>query len=244
MKPMPRWLIATVLVGCGHISFDRLVPDGQDGSPSPDDGGVPPGQSWRLVQTQGSFGDSSFRIAPLGAQNLIVVAAQIVPFGTITTITDSSHCNSYLQIPTAHAFCLVGELYIFYARSACAGADMISVDSGEFLSAVIWEVSGIRSDDPVDTAVASTEQPETTTPLGPRITTNTDGEFVVSVVLVDNTVSGIHPGNEFTNDQTVFDNGWAHLTDPKARAGVHQAQWDQPMAGVSCGGAAAFKVAP
>jgi hypothetical protein len=243
---MPRWLIATVLMGCGHINVDLLV---ADGSNSPDDGGVavdvPSTQGWRLVQTQASpFGDSSFRVARLGSQNLIVVAAQIAPFGTISGITDTSNCNSYLPIPAAHAFCNISELHMFYAAGSCAGADRISVDSTEILAGVMWEVSGIRSQDPVDTAVVLTEQAETTAPLGPRITTSTDGEFVVSVALVDNTISGIHPGNEFTNDQTALDNGWAHLTDPKAKAGVHQAQWDQPTAGAYCAAAVAFKVAP
>jgi hypothetical protein len=239
------------LMGCGRINVDSLVADAQldsalpeDGSPSVD---VPSTQGWVLVQTGAVERAASLDVARLGAQSLIVVAMQVGPTGMVTAVTDNSNCNSYTEIPAAYAFCIESALYIFYAKSssACSGATRINLAStANVLAAVAWEVSGVRSADPVDTALVLTEQPDTTAPRGPRITTSTDGEFVVSVMLVDNRISGIHPGNEFTNDQLVLDNGWAHLTDPMARAGTYQAQWDQPMAGAYCTSAVAFKVAP
>ena len=74
-------------------------------------------------------------------------------------------------------------------------------------------------------------------------TTSAAGEFVMASAIVFDTVSGIHPGNEFTNDQVSDGNGWAHLTDPMAPAGVHQAQWDATP-GSYCASAVAFKVGP
>jgi hypothetical protein len=247
MHPMPRWLMLIGLMGCGRLNVDPLVADVRSGGDSPEDGDAPSAQGWVLVQTRASLGAPSLSVDLLGAQNLIIVAAQIAPGGTIAAVTDSSNCNSYVPIPAAHAFCIESELYIFYAKSssACSGADTINLASTEnVFAAVVWEVSGVRSDDPVDATLVLIEQADTTTPLGPRITTSADGEFVVSVMLVDNTISGIHPGNEFTNDQIAFGNGWAHLTDPMAKAGAYQAQWDQPMSGAYCTSAVAFKVAP
>ena len=251
MRLMWRWWLLISLMGCGRINVDSLVADAQNDSALPEDGSlpvdVPSPQGWELVQTAAAERAISLGVTELGAQSLIVVAMQIDPRGMVTAVTDNSNCNSYTEITDAYAFCIASKLYIYYAKSssACSGATKIDLAvTAPVFAAVAWEVSGIRSDDPVDTALTLTEQPDTTSPRGPRITTSTDGEFVVSVMLVDNIVSGIHPGNEFTNDQLVFDNGWAHLTDPMAKAGTYQAQWDQPMAGAYCTSAVAFKVAP
>jgi hypothetical protein len=183
----------------------------------------------------------------LGAHHLVVVAVEVDGSGLVTAITDSSDCNSYVAIPTAHARCSACQinLQIFYAKDSCPQADAISIAATTSVdSAVVWEVSGTRPEDPVDTVAVLSDQPASTTPLGPTITTSVAGEFVVAVGIVDNTVTRIHAGNEFTNDQTSNDNGWAHLTDPQAPAGTYQAQWDQPRSGAYCASAVAFKVGP
>ena len=242
------WLMTIALVGCGHIGIDPRLTDIED------DGGladvlpdaVPGAPGWVLVQTEAVQGPT-LTVDPLGSQHLIVMAVQLDQDGLVTAITDNSNCNSYMSISTAHAGCaeLETELVMYYANPSCTGATTISVAATtSVLAAVVWEVSGIRTDDPLDTAIVLDDQPASTSPLGPTITTSTDGEFVVSVAIVDNIASGIHPGNEFTNDQFAFGNGWAHLTDPMAKAGVHQAQWDQPDPGVYCANAAAFKIVP
>jgi hypothetical protein len=105
-------------------------------------------------------------------------------------------------------------------------------------------VSGIKTTDPLDIAAASNDQPASATPRGPRITTSVAGEFVVAAALADAEITGIHAGNEFTKDSLAQGNGWAHLTDSNAPAGVHQVQWDQTPAGVFCASAAAFLVGP
>jgi hypothetical protein len=143
-------------------------------------------------------------------------------------------------------------LELYYAASSCAGGSTIeisaSIPGGPFpvliSSAVVWEVSGIKTEDPLDIAAALNDQPMSTTPRGPRITTTAPGEFVVAAALADAEITGIHAGNEFTKDSLVNGNGWAHLTDSNAPAGVHQAQWDQTPSGVFCASAAAFQVGP
>lgn len=230
---MPRWLLAMALVGCGRIGFDPIG-----------DGGDP--RRWALIQTAGSR-SSNVSLAPLGAHHLVVVAVQLASNGQVTSILDSSVCNAYVEIPAAHAVNrpLGDALEIFYAKNSCSGADDLGVSAttGVFAT-VVWEVAGIRTDDPLDTAVVLNDQPASTAPIGPTITTSAAGEFVVSAAMVENLAATIHTGNEFTNDQITNGNGWAHLTDSMAAAGDHRAQWDQPDAGAYCASAAAFRAGP
>ena len=202
---------------------------------------------WSLVQTAGADSrmNTSLSVTPLGAGHLIVVAVLVLGNESVT-ITDDSRCNSYVPIPNGRAAChtFVGEMQLFYVERSCAGASRIDVSPvGMFLAAVVWEVSGIRDRDALDTAGVVVDG-KGLAPLGPPITTSTDGEFVVSAVAMETKARGIHGGNEFTNDQLTFGNGWAHLTDPHAKAGQHVAQWDQDSDGTYCGAGAAFRAAP
>jgi hypothetical protein len=234
-----RWAAMIALAGCGRIGFESAGDRNDDAGPP--DTGAP---TWALVQTHGSE-SSALVMDQLGAHHLIIVAAQLNAMDLITQVTDSRNCNTYTEIAAAKAVYTSVAVKIFYAQNSCPGADAISLMSTTKVAAlVMWEVSGIRTDDPLDTASALSAQAASAFPVGPMITTSTDGEFVVSVAMVDNTISGIHPGNEFTNDQRTNGNAWAHLTDPRAQAGSHQAQWDQPNPGAYCASAAAFRVGP
>jgi len=109
---------------------------------------------------------------------------------------------------------------------------------------VAWEVAGLDPLNPLGSASKLDDRPATTTPLGAAITTTTAGELVISIAIVANQVSGLTAGSAFTNDQTTFGNGWAHLTDNKAPAGTYQAQWEQPNLGPYCAASASFRLAP
>jgi hypothetical protein len=252
---MTRFLLVIALLGCGRVAVKPLAGDAGDAGDAADaadaEDSPPP---WELVQTIESRRPArtqSLIMDPLGAQHLVVVAIQVPDGGSITGITDASNCNAYTAIPTARSSNAgAGDaLQMFYAKNSCAGASTISIDATTAVTAVVWEVSGIRTDDPFDKASTLNDQPETATPVGPTIETSTRGEFVVSVAIVANTVAGIHPGNKFTNDHLANGNAWAHLTDSSAPADVYQAQWDplpppELPPGSYCASAAAFRVAP
>jgi len=184
-------------------------------------------------------------MAPSGSHHLIVVAAQLGAAGSVTSITDDA--NTYVAIPRARATntSLNDALELWYATDSRPGASMIRIAATTSVpAAVAWEVSGIRTVDPLDTATTLDTQPATTAPQGPPITTRAAGEFVVSAAIVANGITGTEAGNEFTNDHRTRGNGWAHLTDPMAPAGSHQARWTQPTSGSYCANAAAFQVGP
>jgi len=222
--------LVVVLAGCGRIGFE-VLPD-------------VPSTPWALIQTAAAQ-SSTLRLEPVGAQHLVVVAVQITD-QSLATLIDDSTCNTYVPIAAAHSFNANqgDELRLFYAKDTCAGARAITITNASGVTAVAWEVSGIRTDDPLDSASTLNDQPPTTTPVGPTITTSTAGEFVVSAAIVTNSVSGVVAGNGFTNDHLTNGNAWAHLTDSMAPAGEYQAQWNQPMRGTYCASAAAFKVVP
>ena len=246
---MVRLLLLTLLAGCGRIAFAPAAgdPSGQADAP------VAP--TWTLVQTTTSTG-STLTIAPSGAQHLIIVAVQIANAGSVISITDNppdnnaaalDDSNAYVAIPAARATNTSPSdaLELWYANNSRPGATAISIAATTtVIAAMAWEVSGLRAVDPLDAASPLNAQPATATPQGPRITTSTGGEFVVSVAIVANGVSGTSAGNEFTNDYRTKGNGWAHLTDPMAAAGSHQAQWDQTISGTYCASAAAFLAGP
>lgn len=250
---MGRLLLFIVLAGCGRISF---APTSDDAGDQHADG--PIGPRWTLVQT-GMSTLSTVTIAPSGSRNLIVVAAQVVSPGSITSITDNAvddsnvnanlvdDSNTYVAIPAARATNTnpPDVLEIWYAKNSRRGATRISIAATSSVrAAVVWEVSGIRTINPLDTASKLDEQPATLSPLGPPITTSAAGEFAVSVVIVANVVIGADPGSEFTIDGSSNGNGWGHLTDPVAAAGTHQARWAQDSLGGYCASAAAFQAGP
>jgi len=234
------------MAGCGRIGFST------GSNPDPDAKTTEPDASatarWTVVQNAATT-SPTLTIASSGAGHLIVVAVHLANLGSVSSITDNAPNggNSYAAIATARATNTSppDAVEMWFARDSIAGATTIAVaTSATIVGAVAWEASGIRTDTPLDTATTLDAQPATTTPLGPRITTSEPGEFVVSVAIVANGISATHAGNEFTNDQRTRGNGWAHLTDPAAAAGVHQAEWDQGVAGAYCGNAAAFRVGP
>jgi len=75
------------------------------------------------------------------------------------------------------------------------------------------------------------------------VTTSQAGDFIVSILFaVDTNISGISPGNEFTNDFTTNGNGWAHITSNSVPAGTHQASWiTSTPQGIYCASTVAFR---
>ena len=233
-------LIATALAGCGRVRFE----DGRTGrwpdASTSSDGTAP---HWTLVQTVAGTAPT-LSIASSRAGDLIVVAVQ-TNTTPVSAIADDAN-NTYVPIPQAQASepSPADNLEIWYVASSLASASTISITTPSIVATSIWEVAGIRMTNPLDGAAELSAQSATTTPLGPPIVTTAPGDFVVSVAVVANGVSDVIAGNEFTNDHKTRGNGWAHLTDPAAPAGMHQAAWNQGTSGTYCANAAAFFVAP
>jgi hypothetical protein len=198
--------------------------------------------TWALIQTAG-IEDTSVMTMATGAGHLIVVGVEN-DGEPVTAVTDNAG-NSYVLAPgsrSKHSVDMLG-VEVWYAKNSKAGATRITV-APSAASVVMWEVAGVNTTDPLTAATKLDDQPTSTTPLGASITTTSVGEFVVSIAIVEDEVSGIRPGNAFTNDQRVFGNGWAHLTDPASPAGSYQAQWNQPGSGTSCASSVAFRRGP
>ena len=205
---------------------------------------------WELVQTVSVSNDrldATIHVNPLGAGHLVVVALNIDEAGTVNTIADSGASNQYRLIGagSVQSTMVDASLWLYYAENSRPGADEIFIAATHAISGVVvWEVAGIRTDRSLDAAATLNDPPRSKEPFGPQITTSTPGDFVVSVALANGTITGMHPGNEFTFDDDGQGNGWSHLTDSRSPAGLHQAQWDQLSATETCSGAAAFQIGP
>lgn len=201
-----------------------------------------PARRWTLVQTRASSNQRRVSIAASGAAHLIVVAVE-TDASAVASVTDDAG-NTYVPIPESRAV-VAAESFgveLWYAARSTAGATTISATADVVYAMAAWEVAGIRTTNPLDTASKLDDQPPTTTPLGASITTSAGGELVISVVIVSNEVSGLTADSPFTNDHRAFGNGWAHLTSAAAPAGTYQARWNQPDSGAACAASAAFFV--
>jgi hypothetical protein len=183
-------------------------------------------------------------IAATGAGHLLVVAVE-TDGRAVASVTDDAG-NTYVPIEGTRAADAGADLglELWYAASSSAGATTISAVADTIYAMAAWEVAGIRTTSPLDTASKLDDQPSTSNPVGASITTRAAGEFVVSVVIVANEVSGLTADSPFTIDHTTFGNGWAHLTSAAAPAGTYQARWNQPDSGRSCAASAAFFAGP
>jgi hypothetical protein len=211
--------------------------------PMPGDDAMMPPSAWTLIQTPASESTRNTTLAPTGAGHVIVVAFETANAPVASVRDDVGNAYVTADVRAVDRADNIG-VELWYAADSKPGATTVTVDVPTIYATSVWEVSAIRTSAPLDVATKLDDQPTTTMPLGAPVTTSTPGEFVVSVAIVANQVSGIHAGNEFTNDHKTFGNGWAHLTDPAAPAATHVAQWDQPTSGAYCASSAAFFVGP
>lgn len=228
--------------GAGVTAPDAARSDApSDGIDAPADAATP---HWMLVQTTASE-QGTVAINPTGDGDLIVVAIQTSDTNTVAGIIDDA-ANTYALAPGTRAVSaatMIG-VELWYAEGASAGATTLQIDASPLYSVIVWEVAGVRTTGALDTGTNLDDQPASTTPTAAAITTAGDGDFVVSVAMVANTVSGLKTGSLFTNDHRTHANGWAHLTSAFAPAGTYQAVWNQPTSGEFCGSSAAFFATP
>jgi hypothetical protein len=210
---------------------DMLVPD------VPPDGVTP----WSLVQTRGSVGvDVDFTASAAG--NTIIVGVETSDNEPVDTLTDNVN-NEYVRVADSRAINDAADngIELWYVKSSVSGATRIVAGGNNIHAVVMWEVAGLDKINPLGNVARLSDRPSSTTPLGAPITTTTTGEFVVSIAIVANTVSGLSSSSAFTNDHTTFGNGWAHLTNEQADPGTYQAQWGQPTSAGYCASTAAFR---
>lgn len=222
-----------------NLCVDPATPD-PDGPPPIVDGPPDaPRKRWRIVQTEGAIGND-VTIAPTLGGTTLVVGIETSSADTVDSLTDDAN-NNYELIPESRAI-NTGEngIEIWMAKAASDGATKLIAIGPEITAIVVWEIENLAAVEVVDTL---DDQGASTSPTGVTITTTAPGQFVVSILLVANTVTGLTPGSDFTNDHTTFGNGWAHLTDDDAPVGEYQPRWTQPMSGTSCASSVVFRTA-
>ena len=207
--------------------------------------------AWRLVQVQsitvGSGGSASATIALTSttAGDLVVVGIQTAPGATITNVSDNapSGTSEFSAITGSLASNGAGDggVEVWYTPSVKAAATSVTATtSSAIYGVVVWDVATAQPST-VDTVKAASNQAASTTLLSPSIDTVHAGELVIAIGISSGSVSMIKANNEFTNDATPNENGWAHITSAMAPAGPHQAVWNSDSA-TYCSTAVAFHV--
>lgn len=177
----------------------------------------------------GPYPATTCTIPATASGHLIVVAWSSV-FGTtptISSVTDNAG-NTYAEAGSARAVdsATVGMIDIWYARNSNAGATSITITpnpSGNQGAAVVWEFANADTVAPLDRTSVLNSQPAATTPSGAPVTTSAPG-VIISLLMPSSSLTGIHAGNAFTNDSTIYGVGWARLIT--SSAGTYAAQWD------------------
>lgn len=225
------------LAGSGTDAGDSDGPptDGMD----PDDGRV----RWMLIAHDGDEA-SNLDIVATQAGSTLLVGVE-TGNDTATGITDEKG-NTYVRVSGSRAINPTEEfgVEVWIAQNVAADTKRVSATGPLIHGLAVWEVTGIASEDPIVGVTTLDSQGITGEPLGAKATTTAQGQFVLSIAIVQNFISGLTPDSAlvFTNDETVFGNGWAHLTDPDAPAGEYTAQWNTPTPGTYCATSVVFAV--
>lgn len=199
---------------------------------------MPALRKWTLIAHQGQIG-SDVQIQPTSAGSTLIVGIE-TNLSQATSVTDNGG-NAYTRIVGSRAT-NADEAFgieLWMAPSVTENVTIVDGVGPQIFAMTVWEVAGL-ADDPVVAVETLDDQPTSNQPVGAEVTTTAPGQFVVSIVIVANTVSGLINDEVFTVDETTFGNGWAHLTDDAAPPGEYQAQWNQPQTGTSCATSAVF----
>ncbi len=231
------------------VCVERAIDGGIDpDGPSPTDSPIttdvpsdaPQTDPWTLVRTRDKAQSSTLSVPSIGAGHLVIVGIESAM--AATAVVDDGG-NVYQRVASSRAEVPSEQLGVelWYVPNALPGGTTIAVTAPSTVFAIdMWEVDGLASVE-IDDVATLDDQPATTTPEGASITTTTDGEFVVSIAIVNNFVGGLTANSQFTNDHTTFGNGWAHLTSNTAPAGTYQARWNQSVSGTYCASSVAFR---
>ena len=191
----------------------------------------------------------SCTIPATGAGDLIVVGWEIgggVSTSTVISAVTDNAGNRYVEAGAARAIdTAAGSVTdIWYAQNSLSGATSITITPNASISnggAVIWEFSGMNTTAPLDQAAVLNSQAASSTPSGAAVSTTGVNEVVISLAAVAGDITGVAPGNSFTNDSALKGNGWAHLISTSA--GAYAAQWNESPSGTYASSTASFKAA-
>jgi len=230
-----------------RVCVEQPVDGGATDAPSTDSpiatdapNDAPQNATWTLVRTKDAKQSALLDIPAIGAGHLVIVAVESEK--EVSMVADNGG-NLYQRIATSRAVVPSDGLgvEIWYTPNAMPGGTMIAATAASSVFSIdMWEVDGLSSVT-IDDVATLDDQPATTTPEGASVTTTATGDFVVSIAIVQNSVTGLTAGSEFTNDHTTFGNGWAHLTSASAPAGTYGARWNQGTAGTYCASSVAFR---
>jgi len=214
-----------------------------------------PGLGWSQIALVNvtSCGRQTFpgscTVSSSSSGNLIVVGFQLAGGSNTTTtlisVTDNvgnlySEAGAARSVDTAEG----SMVDIWYAKNSVSGAISVTITPnliGQTGGAVIWELSGVDATSPLNQTSVLNSQATSTTPTGASVTTASANQLIISLVAVANTITGIAPGNTFTNDSAVLLNGWAHLIT--SSTGTYSAQWTQSPSGTYASSTASFNAA-
>lgn len=173
-------------------------------------------------------------VTAFGAGRLIVVGITGSNSGrTVLSVTDNSGSPpTYLQATNARGIETASAWSdIWYALSSSSGATTVTVTfsatNTDEKNVEVWEVSGLTGV-AFDLASHVDNQPNSSTPLGPSITTTGAVGFAVGVAATDSGVTANpHAGNAFTSGgdiSTQSVHGFVSLLTSSAAS--IQPQWD------------------
>jgi len=230
-----------MLAACGRIGFDPVVGAAGDGAGGDGSARIDVGSAVPVALAQApicvdNVGQTSITIpfAVVTAGDLGIVAYADEDSGTVASIKDNT-ITSWSRVDASAS--AAGAVYY---RVLVANVTSVVLTLNDVPGAAcFYEVSGLDATAPVDTAAINDSGTVAGgTATGPAVTTATANEFIVASANVSDGVTGMHAGNNFTNDSLLHTDGHAHLIT--AGIGTYTPVWDDPL-GTFSAYTAAFK---
>jgi hypothetical protein len=184
-------------------------------------------------------------ISPTQSGDLIVVGWVGGSGSTKMSSVMDNVSDTYVEAGAAQAVDSADNSWtdIWYAKNCNAGATSITVtpNATGYGAVVVWELSGVDPNAPLDQTATLSSQAATLTPTGAPVTITSPNEVVITLADVDHSLTGLFAGNQFVNDSLLYGNGWGHYIS--SSTGTYYAEWNQNNAGMYASSTASFKAA-
>jgi hypothetical protein len=202
----------------------------------------------KLIQHTSVFNAGSpsiITIAPSQARSLIIV--MLSTSETINSIVDNAPDGSsiYVQVPNAVATNAGAGLTcdIWYTANSHQKATAITVTLGGNTPNVLWifEVQIMNSSSPLQEVGIVNDGAATTTIVGASVITSNALDFIANVTLVNDTITNITAGNNFTIGDIEQGHASAYLIT--SQKGTYNPAFDAFLSDF-CSSTASFREAP
>jgi len=243
-----RPVLLLAVCACGHRGFDATAVDAPAADASAADA-APVSPALVAVDTIYATTSSIAVPATIAAGHLVVVVVDLFDSGfSVASVGDGVAGDVYVSA-NARAIFSAGAMgtsatEIWYTTTTQPSAGSVNVTLTGAVQSFVWvaEFEGIVPTSPLDTVAHTDSGNASTAVAGASVTTASADELVVSIVSLDDSVTGIESGNPFIALPPQGGDDAAYVV--AAQPGSYAPVWVLANAAIYCSSTVAFRAAP